>query len=110
MNLDIPYDRLGLGDKVEYIPLKLAVNDLSSVKTNSSAGGNTKATNGIADSVERLVYDADRNTNATTLGMNMILMSILVVFIVLVVLFVLYYFFILRGRRRRSLARRPPLL
>ncbi|AGE89925.1 hypothetical protein SlsnVgp070 [Spodoptera littoralis nucleopolyhedrovirus] len=112
MNLDVPYDRLGItNEKVEYIPLKLAIN----VNSDSGGGGGSGGINNNVDSVTQDIKSATTNLDAPALSaikntnMLSIMTGVIVVLCVLIVVFALLYFFLLReGRRRRPTSTRTP--
>ncbi|QBC76055.1 nesp076 [Neophasia sp. alphabaculovirus] len=91
MNLDVPYYRLGNHERVEYIPLKLALNDDAPVNNNNDTA----------------VYEySDANKSETRTGQmsaGLIVLISLVAFVALfLLLYVIYYFVILREEPQYS--------
>ncbi|AAL01757.1 unknown [Spodoptera litura nucleopolyhedrovirus] len=112
MNLDVPYDRLGItNEKVEYIPLKLAIN----VNSDSDRGGNGGDVESIAQNVKSTAigFDAANQSAPSSVVKNAnmfnMMTGVIVVLCVLIVVFALLYFFLLReGRRRRPTSLTTP--
>jgi Orf78 (ac78) len=98
MSLDVPYERLNATAHIDYIPLKLALNDLPDQNATSVAEpkidinvpptDNNVLMNNAAP--QKQMYDA-------------LVLGMLSVFCILVLLYAIYYFVILRGRQK------PPL-
>jgi Orf78 (ac78) len=88
MNFEVPYERLTASLKIEYIPLKLALNDIIEEKsqTPSSIKNNDHVSN--KDEVEEFYF-------SKTLY-DIMLIGLLTFFCILVILYVIYYFVILR--------------
>ncbi|ABL76013.1 Mv-ORF61 peptide [Maruca vitrata nucleopolyhedrovirus] len=89
MNLDVPYYRLGSHEKVEYIPLKLALNDDETA--NEPQQFNEPPKN------DMMGYD-----NATSnMSAGIIILISVVAFVALfLLLYVIYYFVILREQQQ----------
>nr|ALR71147.1 hypothetical protein AGNV_085 [Anticarsia gemmatalis multiple nucleopolyhedrovirus] len=92
MNLDVPYYRLGNHERVEYIPLKLALNDDAPVNNNND---------------DTAVYEySDAHKGETRTGQmsaGLIVLISLVAFVALfLLLYVIYYFVILREEPQYS--------
>ncbi|ALD88513.1 hypothetical protein [Helicoverpa armigera nucleopolyhedrovirus] len=107
MNLDIPYDRLGVNDKVDYIPLKLAISDFNVDAADIGNNTDDLSTKSILGHNDLTSYRSNyqKRNNSTWIG-NILLISLLAVFCVMVLLYALYYFVILR-ERRKSIVRQP---
>ncbi|ABF50310.1 unknown [Antheraea pernyi nucleopolyhedrovirus] len=88
MNLEVPYYRLGSHERVEYIPLKLALND-------------------EAPAADAAAYDygeaskADAPANQAPVGL-IVLISLVAFVALFLLLYVIYYFLILRERPQYS--------
>ncbi|BAE72362.1 ORF73 peptide [Hyphantria cunea nucleopolyhedrovirus] len=92
MNLDVPYYRLGNHERVEYIPLKLALND-DAPPDNSHE---------YADSMEHKM-DGEMQTRANQMSTGLIMFISLIAFVALfLLLYVIYYFVILREQPQYS--------
>ncbi|AJD80765.1 hypothetical protein [Pseudoplusia includens SNPV IE] len=119
MSLEVPYERMSLNQKrVEYIPLKLAVNDIDEngykkpkQKTVNDADDNeikkirtspTLLSNDIGGNTNYIAY---ANTEKTGV-LNVVLLALLSIFCVLVILYAIYYFVIIREREKRIV--KPP--
>ncbi|QYC92762.1 AC78 [Trabala vishnou gigantina nucleopolyhedrovirus] len=120
MNLDVPYERFSTKNTVEYIPLKLALNDLNE-NTSAAVGGSNVAKNnnnnilgktnaqinGVGDGslIANYKYAMDENygrefkSNETVNVLLITLISIFCVLIVLYIVYAIYFFIILRGRQ-----------
>ena len=92
MNLDVPYYRLGNHERVEYIPLKLALNDDAPVNNNNN------------DPVMYEYSDAHKGETRTgQMSAGLIVLISLVAFVALfLLLYVIYYFVILREEPQYS--------
>nr|ANW12242.1 ac79 [Malacosoma sp. alphabaculovirus] len=115
MSLDVPYERLGLNSKIEYIPLKLAIEDVDNVTTTKTDMSNkTNASNFVkqtANSSPESFYDNGGGSDIYYNNNNMlhfITICMLTVFCVIVLLYAVYYFIILRDRHSNAL--NPQLL
>ncbi|AUV65360.1 hypothetical protein [Alphabaculovirus myunipunctae] len=100
MSLDIPYERLNATANVDYIPLKLALNDLPD-KDGGGGGGETvpKINTNVPDLLSTTTPPPQKQMyDALVLGM-------LSIFCILVLLYAIYYFVILRGRQKQSAVR-----
>jgi hypothetical protein len=118
MSLDVPYERLGLNGKIEYIPLKLAIDDIEndaatksgiSNKTNNSNFAKPSSNGSVEsfyDNADDKVYYNNNNNNNNML--HFITICMLTVFCVIVLLYAVYYFIILRDRHNNAL--NPQLL
>ncbi|AAY84008.1 ORF-77 peptide [Chrysodeixis chalcites nucleopolyhedrovirus] len=117
MSLEVPYERMSLNQKkVEYIPLKLAVNDIDEngykkpkQKTNDTEDDGINKTRPSSS----LLLNDIGNTNYTAYAnaaeggiLNVVLMALLSIFCVLVILYAIYYFVIIREREKRIV--KPP--
>ncbi|ACI28799.1 agip98 [Agrotis ipsilon multiple nucleopolyhedrovirus] len=112
MSLDVPYERLGATTKVDYIPLKLALNDLTD--NGVDGGGIDKKTDpskNRGDGEDKPKIDinvrASRETPqaqeppATKQQMyDALVVGMLTFFCILVLLYAIYYFVILRDRQK----------
>ncbi|UZE89749.1 AC78 [Parapoynx stagnalis nucleopolyhedrovirus] len=92
MNLDIPYYRLGEHEKVQFIPLKLALNDeINNNDVNISSS-------------EKLIADENNptfNNYSSNISMGfIILIGIVSLLVLFLLLYIIYYFVILRERER----------
>ncbi|AXU41523.1 AC78 [Alphabaculovirus altermyunipunctae] len=97
MNLEIPYDRLGTSDKVDYIPMKLAVNDdVMASKTNGI----------VAAANNAVVAPMDTTESQPNIQINCLMLAVVLIVLIVAILYILYYFFILRDRQHRR--RIPP--
>nr|UPO71217.1 orf71 [Trichoplusia ni single nucleopolyhedrovirus] len=120
MSLEVPYERMSLNQKkVEYIPLKLAVNDIDEngyrkpkQKANDDSDDNDNTINKSQTSPLLLANDFG-NTNYVAYAnaaqggiLNVVLMALLSIFCVLVILYAIYYFVIIREREKRIV--KPP--
>ncbi|AAQ91751.1 unknown [Choristoneura fumiferana DEF multiple nucleopolyhedrovirus] len=96
MNLDVPYYRLGNHERVEYIPLKLALNDDAPVNNNNNNNNN--------DFVMYEYSDAHKGETRTgQMSAGLIVLISLVAFVALfLLLYVIYYFVILREEPQYS--------
>ena len=117
MSLDVPYERLGLNGKIEYIPLKLAIDDIENDATTKSGISNKTNNSNFAKpssngSVESFYDNADDkvyyNNNNNNNMLHFITICMLTVFCVIVLLYAVYYFIILRDRHNNAL--NPQLL
>ena len=119
MSLDVPYERLGLNGKIEYIPLKLAIDDIENDTTTKSGISNKTNNSNFAKpssngSVESFYDNADdkvyynNNNNNNNNMLHFITICMLTVFCVIVLLYAVYYFIILRDRHNNAL--NPQLL
>ena len=119
MSLDVPYERLGLNGKIEYIPLKLAIDDIENDATTKSGISNKTNNSNFAKpssngSVESFYDNADdkvyynNNNNNNNNMLHFITICMLTVFCVIVLLYAVYYFIILRDRHNNAL--NPQLL
>lgn len=87
MNLDVPYYRMGNHERVEYIPLKLALND----------------DNGPAHTAHEYFEPKVSNDTPATMSAGMIVLISLVAFVALFILvYVIYFFVILRDQPHYS--------
>ncbi|QCF61127.1 ac78 [Troides aeacus nucleopolyhedrovirus] len=94
MNLDVPYYRLGNHEKVEYIPLKLALNDdISSEPQQFSEAVHKMPINDMVG------YD---NTTSNMSAGIIILISVVAFIALFLLLYVIYYFVILREQQQYS--------
>jgi ATP-dependent Zn protease len=105
MNLEVPYEKLGIKNVVEYIPLKLALNDLNEEQNNPQDISSHPLLSNF-DNVNNAYYNDKNNSNE--IG-HIILISLLTLFCILVLLYAIYYFIILRGRQN-TIARKQPIL
>ncbi|AHH82651.1 P78/83 [Buzura suppressaria nucleopolyhedrovirus] len=96
MNLDVPYERLGVKNTVEYIPLKLALNDVDNDNKNT------------ASNEKRLLFDYNNGDtvqlnpicqNSSDHVANVLLVTLLTIFCIIVLLYAIYYFVLIRDRR-----------
>jgi hypothetical protein len=104
MNLDMPYYKLGNQERVEYIPLKLALNDTGGV--NDHYNNNSNSTFGETEKLMMQQFEEavdNGNVAANNLSIGIIILISLAAFVVLfLILYVIYYFVILRDRRGYS--------
>ncbi|AAK85634.1 hypothetical protein [Epiphyas postvittana nucleopolyhedrovirus] len=92
MNLDVPYYRLGNHERVEYIPLKLALND-------DTPASDAPAYEYNDDYAQKVTNDAPVNQ----MSAGLIVLISLVAFVALfLLLYVIYYFVILREQPQYS--------
>ncbi|AWW14429.1 p78/83 [Hyposidra talaca nucleopolyhedrovirus] len=98
MNLDVPYERLGIKNTVEYIPLKLALNDIDNDVNKTSPGSNEKRL--LLDYNNTDAVQAAFNQNSSDHVANVLLITLLTIFCIIVLLYAIYYFILLRDRRR----------
>ncbi|ABF47414.1 ac78-like protein [Clanis bilineata nucleopolyhedrovirus] len=106
MNLEIPYERLSDKTKVEYIPLKLALNDVDTDTATVAIQGNDRAVVGGHQELRELTNGAYIAANTT----NLLLIGLLSLVCVIILLYAIFYFVILRERRQTSLNyRQSPL-
>ncbi|QDL56972.1 hypothetical protein QKQ66_gp081 [Dione juno nucleopolyhedrovirus] len=95
MNLDVPYYRLGGHERVEYIPLKLALND----ETPAAHAEHAAA----AESTAHKMVDDEAAAQTPYVSAGLIVMISLVAFVALfLLLYVIYYFVILRDQPQYS--------
>ena len=84
MNLDVPYYRLGGHERVEYIPLKLALNDEAPAHL-------------AHEQADAAAHKAAGEEQAPAMSAGLIVLISLVAFVALfVLLYAIYYFVILR--------------
>ncbi|AAZ38258.1 ORF-92 [Agrotis segetum nucleopolyhedrovirus A] len=115
MSLDVPYERLGPATKVDYIPLKLALDDLPDTdnaaknknNNNNNNNNNNDDTNSFRASpkVDIAVdkWTAQRESEAPSEKQQMydaLVVGMLTFFCILVLLYAIYYFVILRDRQK----------
>ncbi|AGA16229.1 hypothetical protein [Thysanoplusia orichalcea nucleopolyhedrovirus] len=93
MNLDVPYYRLGNHEKVEYIPLKLALSDDVANEPQQQQFDETISKMPLNDMV---AYD--NTTSNVSMGI-IILISIVAFVALFLLLYVIYYFVILRDQQ-----------
>ncbi|AIZ48645.1 ac78 [Agrotis segetum nucleopolyhedrovirus B] len=111
MSLDVPYERLGASSKVDYIPLKLALNDLSDNEVDGANKGADPSKNhgsgedkpkidiNVRDSLE--TRQTTQEPPATKQQMyDALVVGMLTFFCILVLLYAIYYFVILRDRQK----------
>nr|AGX01163.1 orf78 [Bombyx mori nucleopolyhedrovirus]AGX01419.1 orf78 [Bombyx mori nucleopolyhedrovirus]QXI73256.1 AC78 [Bombyx mori nucleopolyhedrovirus] len=95
MNLDVPYYRLGNHEKVEYIPLKLALND-----------DITSEPQQFSEPVYKMPIDdmmvGYNNTTSNVSAGIIILISVVAFIALFLLLYVIYYFVILREQQQYS--------
>jgi hypothetical protein len=91
MNLDMPYYRLGNHERVEYIPLKLALNDDAPVNNDAS----------VYEYSDAHKNDAETRTGQMSVGLIM-LISLITFVALFLLLYVIYYFVILREESQYS--------
>nr|UIX56201.1 HycuOrf-73 hypothetical protein [Hyphantria cunea nucleopolyhedrovirus]UIX56346.1 HycuOrf-73 hypothetical protein [Hyphantria cunea nucleopolyhedrovirus] len=92
MNLDVPYYRLGSHERVEYIPLKLALND----------DAPAYAPHEYADSMDHKM-DGEVQAPVNRMSTGLIMFISLIAFVALfLLLYVIYYFVILREQPQYS--------
>lgn len=104
MNLEIPYERLLDVKRVEYIPLKLAIDDGNDATAadNSHVVNNTlldsRSNNKLLTMADYTKQQNDRMSSLSSSQQSMPLLTIalLSIFCVLVLLYAVYYFVILR--------------
>ncbi|QED40593.1 hypothetical protein [Chrysodeixis includens nucleopolyhedrovirus] len=101
MNLDVPYQRLPPTLRVQYVPLKLALNDNESKdKENADSNKTDKSKS------KQLFYKEGDNFDYQTLNGNdkqfidIVLVVLLSLFCVLVLLYAIYYFIIIRDQKK----------
>ncbi|USC25926.1 ac78 [Palpita vitrealis nucleopolyhedrovirus] len=94
MNLDVPYYRLGNHEKVEYIPLKLALNDDDDVNKQLESQQHVPQN-------DMLNFDNATATTKMSAGV-IILISVFAFMVLFLLLYVIYYFVILRDRHQYS--------
>ncbi|ABI13860.1 hypothetical protein AGNV_085 [Anticarsia gemmatalis multiple nucleopolyhedrovirus] len=92
MNLDVPYYRLGNHERVEYIPLKLALNDDAPVNNNND----DTAVYEYSD-----VHKGETRTGQMSAGL-IVLISLVAFVALFLLLYVIYYFVILREEPQYS--------
>ena len=102
MNLDVPYYKLGNQEKVEYIPLKLALND-------DTDDGGFVETEKLMNQYNANGVEGDNNNGGggggggNNFSISLIILISLAAFVVLfLLLYVIYYFVILRDRHSHS--------
>ncbi|AUF81588.1 ac78 [Malacosoma neustria nucleopolyhedrovirus] len=113
MSLDVPYERLGLNSKIEYIPLKLAIEDVENVTTTkndiANKTNNSNFVKQTPNSSPESFYDNGSGGDIQYNNMlHFITICMLTVFCVIVLLYAVYYFIILRDRHNNAL--NPQLL
>ncbi|ACO53520.1 unknown [Euproctis pseudoconspersa nucleopolyhedrovirus] len=99
MSLEVPYERLGVNATVNFIPLKVDVND---VVDNRSGGSQTPAetfesfanVHNVNDNYHSLVYQNSNSANAMLIA----LMSLFCIIVIVYVAYSIYFFIILRDR------------
>lgn len=103
MSLDVPYERLGAQTKVDYIPLKLALNDLPDAN-NGSDDNDVDPKKDMAPKIDinvRPFNDEDSIGGSSKQQMyDALVLGMLTFFCVLVLLYAVYYFVILRDRQK----------
>ncbi|AXS67728.1 ac78-like protein [Cryptophlebia peltastica nucleopolyhedrovirus] len=85
MNFDIPYEKLGIGTKVDYIPLKLALNDITDENVSY-------------ESEKKLLtnYNNYENDFEKSNSVNILFIGLVSLVCVMLLLYAIYYFVILR--------------
>lgn len=91
MNLDVPYYRMGNHERVEYIPLKLALND-----------DNTFAHTAHEYFEPKMSNDTETPTNTTMPAGMIVLISLLAFVALFLLVYVIYFFVILRDQPHYS--------
>jgi hypothetical protein len=103
MSLDVPYERLSPTLKVDYIPLKLALNDLPNsdvAAKNENDSGNDDQDNPKIDINVPNKNVLLMNETAPKQMYDAMVLGMLTVFCILVLLYAIYYFVILRDRQK----------
>ncbi|QAT90367.1 hypothetical protein KM622_gp081 [Spodoptera exempta nucleopolyhedrovirus] len=106
MSIDVPYERLGATTKVDYIPLKLALNDLPENKPDNvdSTGANETSNNNNQPKVDIKIASNNDNfqqpTHTKQQMYDALVLGMLTFFCILVLLYAIYYFVILRDRQK----------
>ena len=96
MSLDVPYERLSATSKVDYIPLKLALNDLPEITDDSKHN-----TNFNDSKIDINVPEARNEIDTSPKQMyDTLVLGLLTFFCILVLLYAIYYFVILRDRQK----------
>lgn len=107
MSFDVPYERLNSSTKVDYIPLKLALNDLPDNGVVARESGDT--TDATSENNEKPKIDIDvaptrelqHQPMSTKHQMyDALVLGMLTFFCILVLLYALYWFVILRDRQK----------
>lgn len=98
MNLEIPFDRLDSNIKVEYIPLKLALKDVSDTKTNVKTNGGDSFNNASSQRDEN-VFEFDTTVTTEKKILDTIMYGLLTIFCVIFLLYSIFYFIILRDSK-----------
>ncbi|AKN80652.1 hypothetical protein [Perigonia lusca single nucleopolyhedrovirus] len=113
MNFDIPYERFNNKNKVEYIPLKLALNDENTDNekgdqhsSSPSLSSTSLFNNGELQNQQMNVGDHQYNYFEKRM-VDILMLSLLTFFCVLVLLYAVYYFVILRDRQDTLMSVQP---
>ncbi|ABI35745.1 hypothetical protein [Ectropis obliqua nucleopolyhedrovirus] len=107
MSFEIPYERLGVKNIVDYIPLKLALNDTDESKnysaSNSAAGAKNDNDNLFYNNITSGRGNEQRGSE------HIILITLLSIFCIIVILYIVYaiYFFIILRDEQKSIAPQP---
>ncbi|ANF29712.1 ORF-64 [Catopsilia pomona nucleopolyhedrovirus] len=100
MNMDVPYYRLGSHEKVEYIPLKLALSDDEQQQHQHQ---HQQQQHAYGENDKIMMQTGEMNTAANNMSAGIIILISLVAFVALfVLLYVIYYFVILREQQQYS--------
>ncbi|AAP29855.1 unknown [Choristoneura fumiferana multiple nucleopolyhedrovirus] len=91
MNLDVPYYRLGNHERVDYIPLKLALSDDAPAPSAHEA----------EPAAYKVAGEMDAPANQMSAGL-IVLISLIAFVALFLLLYVIYYFVILRDRPEYS--------
>ncbi|AYN45034.1 se74 [Alphabaculovirus alterspexiguae] len=104
MSIDVPYERLGAKTKVDYIPLKLALNDLPENKPENADGSGVNESNNNQPKVDIKLPSGNDNFQQPTYTKQQmydaLVLGMLTFFCILVLLYAIYYFVILRDRQK----------
>ncbi|QWO71615.1 AC78-like protein [Orgyia pseudotsugata single capsid nuclopolyhedrovirus] len=111
--MEIPYERLGTKTAINYIPMKMALND---DKPRGGAAPNTQFLNANTATANRIDYTAgdnifyeNDNRTGSSNGVNAVviaLVSVVCVLVVLYAVYAIYVFIILRDRQNTIAAQR----
>ena len=111
MSLDVPYERLGVSTKVDYIPLKLALTDLPDNDKNNN--NNNDVDTDKTKIAHQPKINIDTSSSSPSVGRaetaqskqqfyDALVLGMLTFFCILVLLYAIYYFVILRDRQKSA--------
>jgi Orf78 (ac78) len=97
MNLNLPYERLGVSDRINHIPLKLALHESDEKSLAEVATTNPPET--VTNDFVSQVADGVQYFNFNVNVLSMLGVWVLVIMFALAIVYMVYYFIILRERQ-----------